>query len=566
MKKQNKLNQIDDTEEINLVSTVCKKYDEYENRRSTQLSDIKMVRNAIYDMDVPHHNVWSTLMSLPDIYELSQTLKSHISRNLYSHPDAMFDVSGTSPETQNYANRQKAMLVNTFERMNISEQIDKIIDSIVETGETTLFVGWETKFKQTRRVRTFEEKIKENAESSFAVEEKLVYDNAKVKHIKSEDFVFDQYNSDNWDGCAKIYRTYYTLDEIMSDKSNNLMTETKYEILKGVIAKKRRTEENRSVNDNKIEILEYWGDIELENGKLLKNMLIVAAGRRVILRFEQNPFVINPFIYANIIENPHTGRGISPLRVALVINKISSVILNKQLDALSLMMNPPYLAPKGCFKGRQDVSPGKIIEYDAALMPQPPEPLSFDKAMVGWDFLNYFKTTMESATGIFKNMAGNIESDARTATELDYTANGQEARLNMILDVINRKVIVPMVEKTAEIIANFKLGKELIGINESGKTTFLEIDDKIRKADYIYRYGDRKAVFERKNKLKELFDVLKSLSELPNVSERVNWLECFKFALEQYGIENAENFLTQEEEPKEQNIENVTYEMQDITD
>jgi len=35
--------------------------------------------------------------------------------------------------------------------------------------------------------------------------------------------------------------------------------------------------------------------------------------------------------------------------------------------------NPIYLAPKGCFSGSQDVQPGKIIEYDAALMPYPPK-------------------------------------------------------------------------------------------------------------------------------------------------------------------------------------------------
>ena len=40
-----------------------------------------------------------------------------------------------------------------------------------------------------------------------------------------------------------------------------------------------------------------------------------------------------------------------------------------------------------------------------------------------------------------------------------------------------------------------------------------------------------------------MFEVLKTLSELPDVKESVNWLECFKFALEQYGIENANNFL-----------------------
>ena len=531
-------------EQVNLVNIICKKYDEYENRRASQLSDIRTVRNAIYDIDLPYSNAWDTKMSLPDIYELAQTLKSHISQNLYSHADAMFDVSGTTPETQMYANRQKAMLVNTFEQMNIENILDKVIDSIVETGETTLFVGWDTKIKQIRRPFTLEEQLQSGYEPGFVIEEKVIYDNAKIKHIKPEDFVFDKFDVDNWDSCAKIYRTYRTMDDIISDKSNNLLNEVKKEILRGVVAKKRRTENDRSVDDNKLEILEYWGDIELANGKILKNKIVVVAGRREIIRFEANPFVINPFIYANVIEDPRTGRGISPLRVALVLNSISSTILNEQLDALALMMNPPYLAPKGCFKGQQDVRPGKIIEYDAALMPQPPTPLEFDKAMVGWDFLNYFKSTIESATGIFKNMAGDIQPVNRTATELNYSANGQEARLNMMLDAINRKVIIPMVEKTAEIIANFKLGRELIAVNDHGNTGFLEIDDKIRNANYIYRYGDRKATFERKTRIKELFEVLKNLAELPNVKESVNWLECFKFALEQYGIENANNFLT----------------------
>ena len=535
MKKINK------EDEHILVANIVSKYDKFEEARNSQLSDIKAVRDAIYESTIPVVNAWGSKIQLPEIYELSQTLKSHLGQNLYSHPEAMFDVSGTNPQTQAYANKQKAMLVNTFENMKIEDQFEKIVDSVVETGEATLFVGWETKVKQIRRAQTLEEQILNPTEQGFVLEEKLVYDNAKVKHIKAEDFVFDKNNRDNWDSCAKIYKTYSSLDEIISDKANNLLNEEKREILKGVMANKNNDE--KSYDGKKIEVLEYWGDIELVDGTVLRNWLIVVAGRREIIRFEQNPFVINPFIHANIIECPRTCRGISPLRVALILNNISSTILNKQVDALALMMNPPYLAPKGCFKGEQDVRPGKIIEYDAALMPNQPTPLSFDKAMQGWDFLNYFKGTIESATGIFKNMAGNLQSAERTATELNYSVSGQEARLNMLLDAVNRKIIIPMVEKTAEIIANFKLGSEVIGINDHGKSMFLEIDDNIRNANYIYRYGDRKATFERKARLKELFEVVKSFAQVPEIEEKIDWMECFQFALEQYGIENASNFL-----------------------
>lgn len=539
---------LSDTEERFLVSSITEKYDKFNDQRSAQLTDIKLVRDAIYNSDVPKINGWDNRVELPDIYELAQTLKSHISENLYSHPDAMFDVSGTTPQTQGYANKQKAMLVNTFEQMNIEDEIEKVIDSIVETGESTLFVGWETKIKTVRRAKTIEEQILKPDKKGFTIDEKVIYDNAKVKHIKSEDFVFDKFNKDNWDKCAKIYRTYSTIDELYSDKSNNCLDDRKLEILKGVVAsRKSQNNDENAVEGKKVEILEFWGDIELSDGTLLKNWLIVVAARREVIRFESNPFVINPFIHANIIESPRTGRGISPLRVALILNSLASTILNKQIDALTLMMNPPYLAPKGCFKGQQDVKPGKIIEYDAALMPTAPTPLAFDKAMVGWDFLNYFKSTIESATGIFKNMAGNLQSAERTATELNYSVSGQEARLNMILDSINRKIIVPMVEKTAEIISNFKLGKELIGVNDRGKTSFMEIDDNVRNGNYIYRYGDRRASFERKIRLKELFEVVQSFAQVPEVEQKIDWLECFKFALEQYGIENANNFLISED-------------------
>ena len=531
------------TEQI-LLNSIIEKYDYYDEQRSQQKSDNRLISNAIYNSTIPTINSWDCKIQLPEIYELSQTLKSHIMQNLYSHPDGMFDVSGVDFESQKYANKQKAMLVNTFEEMKVTEEIEKIVDSVVETGEVTLFIGWETRTKKVRRPLSIKEQIENNTNAAFTIEDKIVYDNAKVKFVNYEDFVFDKNGITNWDSCSKIYRTYQTFDEIKTNKSNNMLNTEKLELLKGVMAKKQGY--NEKYSNNKIEVLEFWGDIELPNGETLKNQLISVAGRKVVIRLEANPFVINPFIHANIIECPSTGRGISPLRVALILNNISSTILNKQLDALALMMNPPYLAPKGCFRGTQDISPGKIIEYDSTLMTSVPTPLSFDKAMTGWDFLNYFKSTTESATGIFKNMAGNLQSFDRTATEINYSVGGQEARLNMILESINRKVIVPMVEKTAELISNFKIGKESILINDKGRNEFIDIDDKVRNSNYIYRYGDRKATFERKSKLKELFEVIQSFVQNPEVSQRINWIECFKFALEQYGVENANNFLSKD--------------------
>lgn len=535
--------ELSDDEAVLLAQKIPQKYDDLEDDRREQLEDIATLRKTVYNNQVPQINGWDSKIELPDIYELAQTLKSHISDNLYSHPDAMFDVSGSDPQAQALANRQKAMLVNTFEQMKLEDELEKVVDGIVETGESTLFVGWETKIKTIRRAQSIDEQLISPTSDGFVIESKVAYDNPKVKHIKSEDFVFDNNRKDKWDSCAKIYRTYSDIEELTENKANNLLTDEKIETLRGVVNNKFKKETDKAIDDGRVEVLEYWGDIELSDGEVLKNWLIVVAGRRELIRFEPNPFILNPFIHANIIESPKTGRGISPLRIALILNNISSTILNKQIDALALMMNPPYLAPKGCFKGEQVVKPGKIIEYDAALMPNPPTALGFDKAMQGWDFLTYFKSTIESATGIFNNMSGNLQTEQRTATELNYSVNGQTARLNMLLDAVNRKIIIPMVEKTAELIANFKMGREIIGVTSHGQTMFIEIDESIRNGNYIYRYGDRKASLERKTKMNEIFNLVKAFAEVPTVAGRIDWLECFKFALEQYGIENANNFL-----------------------
>ena len=148
--------------EQNILKNIIAKYDYYNDARNSQRADNRLISYAIYNADIPQINDWNCRIQLPEIYELAQTLKSHIVQNLYSHPDGMFDVSGVDLKSQKYANRQKAMLVNTFEEMKLSDEMEKIVDSVVETGEVTLFVGWETKTRKIRRALSLQEQIELN--------------------------------------------------------------------------------------------------------------------------------------------------------------------------------------------------------------------------------------------------------------------------------------------------------------------------------------------------------------------------------------------------------------------
>ena len=77
MKQENfKLN------EAYLLGLVAQKYDTFEESRSSQLSDNRLIKYAIYNSTIPKVNAWDCKVQLPDIYELAQTLKSHIVQNL----------------------------------------------------------------------------------------------------------------------------------------------------------------------------------------------------------------------------------------------------------------------------------------------------------------------------------------------------------------------------------------------------------------------------------------------------------------------------------------------------
>jgi len=303
----------------------------------------------------------------------------------------------------------------------------------------------------------------------------------------------------------------------------------------------------KGVNDDKIELLEYWGDIRLADGSVARNQVVVLAARNFIIRQELNPYIINPFVVMNILQDPDTKRGFVYLKTALQMKEKSQQIFINQLRALEFITNPAYLAPKGAFSNiDQNAEPGKIIEYEASLMPQAPTPLNMTGALQGWEFLSYLKNIEETSTGIFKNFTGVIDK-TRSATEVEATIGGQNSRLSMIIDEINQHLIIPVIEKSADLIANLIFDEEQIFVQENEIPQTIVINNDVRDGDYKYIYGDRNAMQLRKFKVKEMFDICTNmLKTFPELKETINSAEAFKFVLEQYGYDNFERFKQNE--------------------
>ena len=514
-------------------------YDELDAQRRTQKQDIEEVENAIF-MNSPDK------FQMTDLFELYQTFKAHIWENLYSNIELLFDVKGLDETSEKNASIQKRNLQRYFEMANLQAVLDNAIDYLIRKSEAIVFIGWKMKDRFVRRKKHLPV-LGENGEltskfkSEIVVETQRTYDGLDLKAIDPEHIVFDVDKQKYF-----IYQSFVTLSELENLSCLNCVDDVQLKKIKE-FAKNKSKDNIKGIVDGKIELLEYWGDIRLSDGSLLKNQVIVVAAREFVVRKEDNPYIINPFVVMEILKDPKTQRGFVYLKTALPMKEKSQQIFINQLRALEFITNPAYLAPKGAFANiDQSAEPGKIIEYEPALMPQAPIPLNMAGALQGWEFLNYLKNVEETSTGIFKNFAGVIDK-ARSATEVQATVGGQNSRLAMIIDLINQNLVIPVVEKSAELLANLIFEQEEVFISDQNKKYSITVNDEVRCGNYKYIYGDRNSVQLRKFKAKEMFDICGNLLKVfPELKNSINAIEAFKFVLEQYGYDNFERFSKDE--------------------
>jgi hypothetical protein len=549
-----------------LIGRISSKFDNWDDVRLPSLKTIETLENAIY----PNKGTSTSKIKMPEIYEIKETYKSHIWQSWFSSLDGMFDVKGRGRQDEQFAQQQKAALIDTFRKINFVEKLEKGLDNWINKGEFIAFISWKTITRKRRQkninyeniINPETQEIEPVINSSFSIIDDVIYDGADLTIIDPENFVFDPHKMDDFDTCPKIYKSWATYEDIVENKlyEGFLNSRIKDDLKKlgtpgdvdnYIAENKLQDQREKIIKGDQIELLEYWGDIRLEDGTLKRNQVVTIAGRSHLIRMEDNPFIINPFVFTAFMEDTSTKRGISPLYVALPLNEISTTILNLQLEALKLIINKPYLAPKGSITGKINIKEGSIIEYDPALMPREPIPLDFKDALIGWDFLKFFENKIESATGIFKYMSGSpSDTKERTATQFQGERAASNTRIAKEIDFLDIKVKIPIIERIAELQANFNFDIQEVRVNkENNQMDFVLIDETIRQGNYEYIIGSSSDTLDRKEELKESLDLLFQFTKSP-VSSQINWVEVFKWAFEQLGASEPQKFINEAPPPQ----------------
>ena len=564
LKKPKKLSEEQKDE---IAKRIVSDFNTYNDARQSNLTKAnELISEVFFKKDLSKENdknkKWKAKVKMCKLFMFYQTFKAFIWKNTYSGINSMFDVSGESLESDNNSNKQKAMLVDILEKMDYSQICDLVIDNSLLYGELLAFCTWRTKKEEYRRpINFFEVLFKNDVKNlpkimeakakgqNFYIDERIVYDNPFIVPINPADFVFDVTQSNDFDNCPKINRSWRTPNDIINNECYEISADVARD-LRNMISKSPDTSDlvdqskealiNKHKNGSTVEVLEHWGDFTLPSGEVVKNWHAVVVGGKYLVRFEKNIFVINPFIFGTFLQDPDTKRGISPLYSIMDLAHVQENLLNKTVDMQALTENPPLLCPKDFFDDDDvELYPGKIITYDPQLYTSSSiQPMSFQSNIFVND-ISFLSDLMSEISGIFPNMMGAEESGSRTATEINVKTQGQTTRLSMVLDVINQYFIIPTIKKVAKLCANFKFGSENIFLNKDNNPENVVITDEIRQGEYRYTYSDRNTMTERFSFADMVILAVERFSNhIP-----LNIQSIFVWYMEQKGVENPERFL-----------------------
>lgn len=569
----NELKELSEEQKEKFAKRLASNFTKWDEDRTSQITTAKEIMKEVYlDQDSRKGNEkstkWKSNIHLNKPYNIKKAIKAMLWREVYPNAEQMFDVRGTNEETEKNAKTQKAAIVDSFNKMKINKQYDLAVDSLLDIGEMIAKVDWVQKKKIVKRQRKDVGFMLQNliarANGAGVLPAPMkdieipLYENARVETISPFMFVFDHskfklFDNDSWDSCIKIYKRFKTLDEVKGNKLYEFKDEWIDELAED---KEDKTTDNKDVAELRTDdkygdmwsVLYAHGDFKID-GKIYKNYVAEVLAGKYLIRFEKNPMHINPFVYCALEYDPLTKRGISLLKSILDMCKEEEELTNQAFDAQKLTINPVLLAPEDMFDedntnadGDVEYYPGKIITFKENMSQKQPIPVQINTNGMA-DLLGLLDRQIADTSNVSDVMLGNIENQKRTATELSLADKGSSSQVGKILDVFYQDFTIPIVEKTADLLATFVDGVDFVFLKEKGKDIEYRITNEIRQAQYNYIYEDRNALHDKKAKAMELLELLTRAAQDAELRQELDLKEGFIDVAETIGYDNTDKYF-----------------------
>jgi len=200
-------------------------------------------------------------------------------------------------------------------------------------------------------------------------------------------------------------------------------------------------------NMEDVELLEYWGQCDIDGDGLLEECVITVANRKTVIRADFNPFPggFKPFIRFSPIPVPGSYWGMSQLRPISGIQDALNDRTNQIADNISLKINGMFEVNRHSEVDPDDLvsSPGGAIMVDE---------IGRDVAQLHLDDIvpsafmeiGRLEGKIQRSTGVYDYAAGNAPQRQEAATTVISLQQVAEIRFKTIAIHFERQVIRPM--------------------------------------------------------------------------------------------------------------------------
>lgn len=505
-----------------------------------------------------------------------QTLVSHFWGRSLQTPKIFFNVEGLDDQSKEMAPIHRQNLLLHMEKDRVRQKMDKAIYlHALMKGVIIGHVGTCVKEQELNGPSGLvdnwqsggfgEPQYDEAGQRIYKNITKTVFDGATFTVVDPYDFVFDTDNHENWDSCFKALRKHMIYEDIAADPDYS-----NYEELEELTAQKNQKNTHTTPlktkkkkkdpaaltgvdESGRLEVIEFHGDIRLQDGTYLRNWTVVIAGRKKVIAFDECACKVNPFIKWEY-EPSEDGWSIPPMAYILGIVDASSILLSSGVEGAKMAINPPMIGPEGSFQQKKHfITEGMFINYKPSTTAPnaTPQPLQF-KYDAPFPFLQLFEGQSEAVTGATRQLSGNITSNdkVQTATEFSGLQVVGNLILDRLVDLFNLDFKIPTIEKIAIINAVFNPEEKTIPIDDQDKGVreFKKVTPEVYFGNYEYKIEDNKSEQERKQSIQEKLSFFTQLTQDPVIGPRLKKIDLSKEMLIDLGYGNPGKYFMDDTE------------------
>lgn len=488
---------------------------------------------------------WRSVMELGELAKASEIITADVMRNTFPSNRSWFDAHSEipavlnpetgskqiDPKAQDFTDRAyRALLVQQHMDFGLKGRYELSVKEALHHGSYVAEIRWEN------RVR--------------------FHDGSGIDSVAAPVWVpYSMWNSYP-DPSPSVIGTdlFYTGSMILVDfiplyllrqmaKGEGWMTENIERVKKA----KKVQHKNKDVETSDIELVKYYGDLEIDRGDgpiLLPNAKAILAND-IIVYYAPNDLAYPSIIYSGYermdVRDPYYT---SPLIKLAPMQKLGSQMANKLVDSMAMKVEPPiaYDAndPQLVLDGGPRMAPGAKIGVKGSYGVKEIEAGDPQSAMIGLEFII---GQLNQGLGInaIRSGAGDDTSD-KTATEITTADVKAEIRTAEFIDKQERHALRPFLYMQHEL--NKKYLKSYTFYNpEMDAPDFMTAQASDIPQNVVFDVVGSKGAIGEKARARSVNEVTAFLLSNEKTKDLPNTVELAKQAYQDAGVKNPEKLL-----------------------